>query len=97
VAAAVFSLHIYAVSYNEVLSDLVVVTVQSDTDFDRAVLMQVFKVQVCGGDWHPRLLSGILERQVLSSVTSNNHGNSAAGVGRCTRMFYYTVIDYTKV
>ena len=92
-----FSLHIYAVSYNEVLPDPVVVTVRSDADFDRAVLMQVFHVQVCGGDWHSRPLSGMLERQVLSSVTSNNHGNSAAGVGRFTRMFCYTVIYHTKV
>jgi hypothetical protein len=69
----VFSLHIYAVSYNEVLSDLVVVTVQSDTDFDRAVLMQVFKVQVCGGDGRPRILSDMLEpcAELRHTVSTN--------------------------
>jgi hypothetical protein len=39
----------------------VVVTVGSAAGFERPTPMEVVKVQVCGGDGHPTLPSGILE------------------------------------
>ena len=38
-----------------------VVTVRSAVGFERPMPTEVVKVQVCGDDGHPRLLSGMLE------------------------------------
>jgi hypothetical protein len=54
-----------------VLPNPAVVTVRSDAGFERTAPMEVVKVQVCGDDGHPRLLSGMLEPCAESHHTVN--------------------------